>query len=145
MAGLLFISATVCGEITVQHHDRTGINHHRNRREPVPGTGTCNTVTVIEAKQGSMCCALDVILVETQELVRQPVKGTARMRTAIQITENLSPLPHNKYVVHLFIHAYCQPPAAGIMQLIKMADNCAAGRCHRHVGQLTVAADRRLE
>jgi len=87
----------------VQHHDLTGINNHRDSREPVTGTGACNTVTIIEAEQGSMGCTLDVVLVETQELVLHPVEGTTRMRTIVQISENLPSLPHNNYIMQPFI------------------------------------------
>ena len=132
-------------EIAVQHHDLTVINNHRYGREPVTGTGARNTVTIIKTKQGVMRGTLDVVLVKTQELLWNPVEGAACMRTAVQVTKNLLPLPHNENVVQLFIHTHQRSPTTRVSQFIEMADDRPRGRCHRQAGRLPVAGDLQLE
>ena len=92
-----------------------------------------------------MRCALDVVLVEIQELVRHPVQGTTRMWTTVQVSKNLLSKPDNKYVVQLFIHTQQHPPAIRVIQFIKLTDNRPAGRIHRQGCQTPVAGDRRLQ
>lgn len=62
-----------------------------------------------------MRCTLDVVLVETQELVWHPVQGGTRMWAAVQVSENLLSEAHNKYVAQLSIHTHHQPAAIGVI------------------------------
>ncbi len=113
-------------------YDLAGINNHRDSRQLVTGTRTCNTVAIIEAKQGIMRCTLDEVLVKAHELIRHPVKRATRVRTTVQVSENLLTPPHDKHIVHLFIQAQRQPPAIRVLQFIKLADDCLTGSGYRH-------------
>jgi len=92
-----------------------------------------------------MRCTLDVVLVETQELVWHPVQGGTRMWAAVQVSENLPSQPHDKYIVQLFIHTQQHPPAIRVMQLIELTDNRPAGRFHGQGCQTPVAGDRCMQ
>lgn len=80
-------------------HNLASIDQNRHWRKPVTGTGASDTAAIIYTEQAIMRCALDVVLVEIQKLVRHPVEGATRVWAAVQITENVHPLPNNKHIV----------------------------------------------
>ena len=81
------------------YHDLTRVHNNGHGPEPVSAARSCNAAAIIEAEQGIMRGTLNIFPVETKKLVRHPVKRAARMGTAVQVSENLVSLPHDKHIM----------------------------------------------
>ncbi len=67
-----------------------------------------------------MQCALDVLAVEAEELIRAPVKRCAGVRAGIEVAVNALVAAHQEYFCAGFVTEWDEP-AAAIGYVVKMA------------------------
>ena len=107
----------------VLNRDFTVMKNNRQGSQSLSMAGSGNTKAVIDPEQGIVGGALDKGLIQVKELVRDPVKWTAGMRTTVQVGINLPSLTHDKHIIRPTGNHQFQPPAIRISEIIEFADN----------------------
>ena len=85
----------------------------------MPGTGSGYAVTISDAKQRQMGCALNEGAIEVEELVRLPIQWTAGMRTTVCIGIHGLATPYHEDVFQSLSRLQCKSPRPGISQIIQ--------------------------
>jgi hypothetical protein len=77
--------------------------------------------------------ALNVAFVETEKFMLIPVERATSVGTTINICIHTLPPAHNKYILQSFSLLQRDSPAAGILQIVKPAQDSALCSDIRHI------------
>jgi hypothetical protein len=93
----------------------------RQAHQCLAATWAGNTETIMNSEQRGMRGALNMLPVETEKLLRDPVQRAAGMRALVVVGIQLAMFAHHEYIVHAPAITCSQATAAPFTNLIQPA------------------------